>query len=126
MRRFRLAGLALLVMSGCGDDGDDSSQDRTVFVEVTSLPSRQPTRITVGDETFEAQTPVAQSVRTSVPRRSEITAPPGCTVFGSAIIQADNLTSTQITMCLSDRGERDCASSDAGFVFVTMTIPESD
>jgi hypothetical protein len=96
-----------------------------VFVEVTSSPSGLVMSVSVGFDdlvTFEAPTPIARNVRTSVFCGTGVrTAASECLVFASAHMKSGP-AGTRITMCLTDARERDCATSDSGAVAVTMTI----
>lgn len=62
MRRSRLVLIGLLLAAACGD----GKSSRTVFVEVSSLPSDLLMSVAVGvtdPVVFEARTPIARNVR---------------------------------------------------------------
>ena len=113
---------------GCADHED--TRHRTVFVEVTSLPSGLLMMVSVGfrdPAKFEAQTPIARNVRASVLcTRGVGPAPQGCEVFASARVKDGDLVGKRVTMCLTDAGEHDCATSNDGSVSVTMTVVDVD
>jgi hypothetical protein len=74
--------------------------------------------------TFDAETPIARSVRSNVfcgsatgPR-----APGGCILVAIARVKSGDPAAKRVTMCLTDAGERDCATGNDGEVSVTMTI----
>lgn len=125
MRRSVLLLIGLLAVVGCEDD-DDDIRHRTVFVEVTSSPSGLLMSVWVGVEDavyFEAPTPIARNVRAGVPcRNATSTAVDECVVFASASVKDDDPAGKRVTMCLTDAGEQDCATSNEGAVSVSMTI----
>jgi hypothetical protein len=122
MRRSLLSLVGLLVVVGCGD----TATRRTVFVEVVSLPSGLLMSISVGfadPVEFEAQTPIARNVRARVFCTAGVgPSPEGCEIVASARVKGADPTGKRVTMCLTDAGEHDCATSNDGQVSVTMTV----
>jgi hypothetical protein len=97
-----------------------------VLVEVVSLPSGLLMSVSAGftdSVEFEAQTPIARNVRVRAFCTAGVGAPPeGCEIVASARVKDADPTGTRVTMCLTDAGEHDCATSNEGQVSVTMTV----
>lgn len=124
MRRSLLVLVGLLVVVGCGSSDRDEER-RIVFVEVTSSPSGLLMHVSVGglSETveFEAQTPIARNVRVKF---FCLTLALECREFATASVKNGDPAGKRVTMCLTDGGEHDCATSNDGTVSVTMTVPK--
>ena len=122
MRRALPIFVGLVIVAGCVD----GRRERTVFVEVVSLPSGRLMLVSIGFNDpveFEAETPIARNVRADIHCTSGIGPPPSdCEIVAIARVKDDTLAATRVTMCLSDAGERDCATSNDGQVSVTMTV----
>lgn len=122
MVRSLLVLAGLLVIVGC----DNHEPERTIFVEVTSSPSDLLMSVSVGFSDpveFEARTPIARNVRARVFCGTGVhTATGECLVIASASVKGDRPAGTRVTMCLTDAGEHDCATSDDGLVSVQMTV----
>jgi hypothetical protein len=128
MRRSLLALAGLVAVVGCGSSDRDDVH-RTVFVEVTSSPSGLLMGVSVGlDVDFEAQTPIARNVRANLGFCTSLTAQGllECLVFASASVKSGDPAGKRVTMCLTDAGERDCATSHDGTVLVSMTVQVVD
>lgn len=114
-----LAGILVL---GC----EKGETRRTVFVEVTSSPSGLLMSVSAGFSDaveFEAPTPIARNVRIRAFCDAGVgPSPDGCELFASARVKEGSRAGKRVTMCLTDAGERDCATSNDGQVSVTMTI----
>lgn len=126
MTRSLLLLAGFLPVMGCGGGYDDDVH-RTVFVEVTSSPSGLPMGVSVGvggEGEFDAPTPIARNVRVNVGfcRPLTTTGLVECVVYGVASVRGVDAAGKRVTMCLSDAGERDCATSNDGTVSVSMTI----
>ena len=121
--RFLLVVIGLLAAAGCGDSGRDIEQQRTVFVEVTSVPSGLPMRVSFGNSGFDAETPIARNARATV-FCSPLTTPglSQCVVVAVASVESGDPRGKRVTMCLTEAGERDCATSNDGAVSVRMTV----
>jgi hypothetical protein len=126
MRRSLLVLAGLVAVVGCGDrDGDSDDVHRTVFVEVTSSPSGLLMNVSVGlDVDFEAETPIARNVRANLGFCTPLTAQGlvECLVFATARVKNVDPAGKRVTMCLTDAGEHDCATSNSGTVSVSMTV----
>ena len=122
MTRSLLVLVGLLVVVGC----ENHEPKRTVFVEVTSSPSGLLMSVSVGFSDaveFEARTPIARNARARVFCGTGVrTAAGECLVIASASVKGDLPAGTRVTMCLTDAGEHDCATSDNGTVSVHMTV----
>ena len=128
MRRSLLALAGLVAVVGCGSSDRDDVH-RTVFVEVTSSPSGLLMGVSVGlDVDFEAQTPIARNVRANLGFCTPLTAQGllECLVFASASVKNGDPAGKRVTMCLTDAGEHDCATSNDGTVLVSMTVKVVD
>ena len=128
MRRSLLVLAGLVGIVGCGSSDSDDVH-RTVFVEVTSSPSGLLMGVSVGlDVDFEAQTPIARNVRANIGFCTPLTAQGllECLVFASANVRSGDPAGKRVTMCLTDAGEHDCATSDDRTVSVSMTVKVVD
>ena len=122
MRRSFLALLGLVSIVGCEKDSK-----RTAFVEVTSVPDGLRMSVSVGftdPVTFEAETPIARNVRSTVFCGSAFgpRAPGACLEFGSAAVKSGDPTGKRVTMCLTDAGKHECATANDGQVSLTMKV----
>jgi hypothetical protein len=122
MRGVLLGLVGLVIVAGCVD----GRRERTVFVEVVSLPSGRLMLVSIGFKDpveFEAETPIARNVRADIHCTSGVgPSPSGCEIVAVARVKDGTLAATRVTMCLSDAGDRDCATSNDGTVSVTMTV----
>ena len=124
MRRSLLVLAGLAMVAGC-ENHDSDAVHRTIFVEVTSSPSGLQMNVSVGlDVDFEAPTPIARNVRANLGFCTPLTAQGlvECLVFASANVKSGNPAGKRVTMCLTDAGERDCATANDGSVSVRMTV----
>jgi hypothetical protein len=121
LRRSLLILAGLLPVAGCGDE---PAHERTVIVEVASVPSGLRMSVAVGFTELvelEAETPIAQSLHVRANCSGVGPTFRGCEIVALAKVKDGDPTGTRVTTCLTEaRHERVCAFGNGGRASVTL------
>jgi len=117
-----LALLTTLVLGLSACSGSTSSESkREAFVEVSSVPSKQPVEIQLNNTKLDVTTPDARNVTYDsfcAPSQTNFSVVT-CHIVASVNFKLAS-GSGSLTLCVTDGGSRQCGTSDQGFVVVGL------